>query len=76
MQIKSLKKKLDNDQTSLNKDVSEDAFLKSELKTSRVDINVLRLKLQEIENKQFRKNIIVLSALVLTLGFLGIYLSF
>ena len=76
MQIKSLKKKLDNDQTSLNKDVSEDAFLKSELKTPRVDINVLRLKLQEIENKQFRKNIIVLSALVLTLGFLGIYLSF
>ena len=76
MEIKSLKKKLDDDQTSLNKNVSEKTFSKSELKTPRVDINVLRLKLQEIESKQFKKNIIILSTLVLTLGFLGIYLSF
>ena len=76
MEIKSLKKKLDDVQTSLNKDVSEDTISKSELKTPRVDINVLRLKLQEIESKQFKKNIIILSTLVLTLGFLGIYLSF
>tara|TARA_B100000945_G_C20218242_1_gene519354 strand:- start:117 stop:347 length:231 start_codon:yes stop_codon:yes gene_type:complete len=76
MEIKSLKKKLDDVQTSLNKNVSEKTFSKSELKTPRVDINVLRLKLQEIESKQFKKNIIILSTLVLTLGFLGIYLSF
>ena len=76
MEIKSLKKKLDDVQTSLNKDVSEDTISKSEPKTPRVDINVLRLKLQETESKQFRKNIIILSTLVLTLGFLGIYLSF
>jgi len=76
MEIKSLKKKLDDVQTSLNKDVSEDTISKSEPKTPRVDINVLRLKLQETESKQFKKNIIILSTLVLTLGFLGIYLSF
>ena len=41
----------------------------------RVDINVLKSKLQESENKEFKKNIIVLSFLVLSLGALGVYLS-
>ena len=41
----------------------------------RVDINVLKSKLQESENKEFKKNIFVLSFLVLSLGALGIYLS-
>ena len=43
--------------------------------SGRVDINVLKSKLQENENKEFKKNIFVLSSLVLTLGVLGIYLS-
>ncbi len=41
----------------------------------RVDINVLKSKLQETENKEFKKNIITLSFLVIALGALGIYLS-
>ena len=50
--------------------------LKSETKTSnRVDINVLKSKLQENESKELKKNIYILSTLVLTLGILGIYLS-
>ena len=76
MEIKGLKKKLDDVQVSSDKDISEDALPKSGLKTQRVDINVLRSKLQESENKQFKKNLIILSTLLLTLGFLGIYLSF
>ena len=43
--------------------------------SNRVDINVLKSKLQESESKEFKKNIIVLSSLVLGLGILGVYLS-
>ena len=44
-------------------------------KSPRVDINVLKSKLQETESKEFKKNAYILSSLVLGLGILGIYLS-
>ena len=44
-------------------------------KSNRVDINVLKSKLQETESKEFKKNIFILSILILALVFLGIYLS-
>ena len=44
--------------------------------SGRVDINVLKSKLQENESKEFRKNMTVLSALILALSALGVYLSF
>ena len=43
--------------------------------TKRVDINILKSKLQETESKEFKKNVYILSSLVLGLGILGIYLS-
>ena len=43
--------------------------------TSRVDINILKSKLQESEDKEFKKNMFILSFLVLGLGTLGIYFS-
>ena len=50
--------------------------LKSEkIIPNRVDINVLKSKLQETESKEFKKNIYILSSLILGLGILGIYLS-
>ena len=50
--------------------------LKSKADTSnRVDINVLKSKLQETESKEFKKNVAILSTLVLGLGILGDYLS-
>ena len=50
--------------------------LKTHLKASnRVDINVLKSKLQESESRQFKKNLIILSSLIFLLGVLGIYLS-
>ena len=50
--------------------------LKSEKITSnRVDINVLKSKLQEKESKELKKNVIILSSLISGLGVLGIYLS-
>ena len=50
--------------------------LKNQLiKTGRVDINELKAKLQATESKEFKKNISILSILVLALGIIGIYLS-
>lgn len=43
--------------------------------SNRVDINVLKSKLQEKESKELKKNVIILSSLISGLGVLGIYLS-
>ena len=55
--------------------VAEKPLKTQQKRANRVDINVLKSKLQENENKEFKKNIFVLSSLVLTLSVLGIYLS-
>ena len=50
--------------------------LKTQLKSSnRVDINVLKSKLQETESKENKKNIFIFTSLILALGFIGIYFS-
>ena len=48
------------------------------LKTSkkRVDINILKSKLEENETKELKKNIFILSFLIIGVGAFGIYLSF
>ena len=45
------------------------------IKTGRVDINKLKARLQDTESKEFKKNITILSVLVIGLGLIGIYLS-
>ena len=47
------------------------------LKTSkkRVDINILKSKLEETEAKELKKNIFILSLLIIGVGSFGIYLS-
>ena len=42
----------------------------------RVDINILKSKLEETETKEFKKNIFILSLLIIGMGSFGIYLSF
>ena len=49
--------------------------LKNGTKSGRVDINVLKSKLQQIESKELRRNISILLVLVFGLASLGIYLS-
>ena len=48
------------------------------LKTSkkRVDINILKSKLEETDAKELKKNIFILSLLIIGVGAFGIYLSF
>ena len=55
--------------------ITEKPLKTKQKRPNRVDINVLKSKLQESESKEFRKNVFVLSSLVLALGVLGIYLS-
>mgnify|MGYP006162144653 FL=1 len=55
--------------------ISEKPLKPASITSNRVDINVLKSKLQETENREFKKNAYILSSLVLGLGILGIYLS-
>ena len=64
-----------NIETPKDISVTEKPLNPEKIISSRVDINVLKSKLQEKESKEFKKNIIILSSLVLLLGILGIYLS-
>ena len=54
---------------------TEKPLKSSKLRSKRVDINVLKSKLQETESKEFKKNLYILSLLILCLGIIGIYLS-
>ena len=56
-------------------DTSERPLKSEESKPPRVDINILKSKLQKNEDKQFKKNLAVFISFVAGLGALGIYLS-
>ena len=62
-------------ETPNDSSIAEKPLKSDPIRTNRVDINVLKSKLQETEDKEFKKNVFVLSSLVLALGILGIYLS-
>ena len=55
--------------------LSEKPLETKKITSNRVDINVLKSKLQEKESKELKKNVIILSSLISGLGVLGIYLS-
>jgi len=55
--------------------ITEKPLKSDSSRPNRVDINVLKSKLQETESKEFKKNVYILSTLILGLGILGIYLS-
>ena len=76
MTIKGLTESTNNIETPKDIKVTEKPLKTNQIKSSRVDINVLKSKLQETESKEFKKNLFLLSSLVLGLGILGIYLSF
>ena len=64
-----------NVETPKDNSFAEKPLKSNRISSNRVDINVLKSKLQETENKEFKKNVIILSFLILVLGILGIYLS-
>ena len=64
-----------NIETPNDTSITEKPLKNGSIASNRVDINVLKSKLQESESKEFKKNVFVLSSLVVALGILGIYLS-
>ena len=75
MEIKGFTEDQNNIETPNGVNESEKPLKSNQINSSRVDINVLKSKIQESENKEFKKNLYILSTLVLGLGVLGIYLS-
>ena len=55
--------------------VSEKPLKSNESRPPRVDINILKSKLQKNEEKQFKKNLAIFISFVAGLGAIGIYLS-
>jgi hypothetical protein len=75
MSIKGFTEKQTNIDTPNDVGIAEKPLKKDTIIPSRVDINVLKSKLQETESKEFKKNVFILSVLVLGLAILGVYLS-
>ena len=46
-----------------------------QISPGRVDINILKAKLEQKESKQLKKNVLILSSLILGLGILGVVLT-
>jgi hypothetical protein len=64
-----------NIETPNDVSVTEKPLNNRQTSSNRVDINVLKSKLQESESKELKKNIYILGSLILGLGIIGIYLS-
>ena len=75
MNIKGFTDDNSNVETPNDINVAEKPLKPRIISPNRVDINVLKSKLQETEDKEFKKNVYILSTLVIGLGILGIYLS-
>ena len=75
MNTKGLTDQQTNIETPNDVGVAEKPLKPNQISSGRVDINVLKSKLQESESKAFKKNLYILSTLVLGLGILGVYLS-
>ena len=75
MSNKGFESNLSNIETPNGVVVAEKPLKSKQIKPERVDINVLKSKLQETESKELKKNVYILSTLVFGLGVLGIYLS-
>ena len=55
--------------------IIEKPLKSKENKSRKVDINVLKARAQEIQNRENRKNIIIFFFLLIIIGVVGIYLS-
>ena len=73
MRNKGLAETHNNIETPNDLEVAEKP-LKSSKK--RVDINILKAKLEKTEANELKKDIYILSLLIIVVGALGIYLSF
>ena len=75
MQIKGNTEMVKSIDNSDDMNRTEKPLKDEKIEISRVDINILKSKLKESEDKEFKKNILFLSILVLGLASMGIYFS-
>ena len=75
MTIKGFTENTENIETPNDINVSEKPLNPNKISSGRVDINVLKSKLEAEQGKEFRKNLFIFSFCVLLLGSVGIFLS-
>ena len=75
MTSKGFTENTDSIETPNDINVSIKPLNSNKISSGRVDINVLKSKLEEQQGKEFRKNLFIFSFCVLLLGSLGIFLS-
>ena len=75
MTSKGFTEKTDNIETPNDINISEKPSNPKKISSGRVDINVLKSKLEAQQAKEFRKNLFIFSFCVLLLGSIGIFLS-
>ena len=75
MTFKGFTENTDNIETPNDMNVTEKPLNPNKISSGRVDINVLRSKLEAQQGKEFRKNLFIFSFCVLLLGSVGIFLS-
>ena len=75
MNTKGFTENTENIETPNDINVSEKPLNPSKISSGRVDINVLKSKLEEQQGKELRKNIIIFLFCLLLLGSIGIFLS-
>ena len=75
MNYKGFTNNIDNIDTSNDIDVSKKPLNSKKINSGRVDINVLKSKLEAQQSKELRKNIFIFSFCVFLLGAIGVYLS-
>ena len=75
MTSKGFTENTENIETPNDINVSEKPLNTKKISSGRVDINVLKSKLEEQQSKEFRKNLFIFSFCVFLLGAIGVYLS-
>ena len=75
MNTKGFTDNTDNIETPNDINVSEKPLNSNKISSGRVDINVLKSKLEAQQGKEFRKNLLIFSFCILILGSVGIFLS-
>ena len=75
MTSKGFTENTENAETLKDVNVSEKPLNPNKISSGRVDINVLKSKLEAEQGKEFRKNLFIFAFCVLLLGSVGIFLS-
>ncbi len=75
MNYKGFTENTDNIETPNDINATEKPLNSNKISSGRVDINVLKSKLEAEQGKELRKNIFIFSFCVLLLGSIGIFLS-